>query len=252
MNKSRLMILVCIYGCMLKISGATAATLGCASFPLPTTPSGPYSEITWTYNILPLSDPDIISVVVWRVPCPETSDALVLIRITPVSELPHVGDGDITVIQNEIQYSGFLLAQDESGATFNGYLFLPQTFVLGQYSYAAKYNNEDAFTMYWFNSLGNPGLSIPAYDPSAYTDTDGDGILDSIDTDDDNDGMPDTYEIANEFNPLNASDASGDADGDGFSNLAEYKAITDPRDPNSYPRPKPQLKFMPWLPLLLE
>ena len=75
-----------------------------------------------------------------------------------------------------------------------------------------------------------------------------DGIPDSIDPDDDNDGMPDTYELANLFNPLNASDAATDADGDGYSNLSEYRAGSDPRDPASVPSYVP----MPWLPLLLE
>ena len=79
-------------------------------------------------------------------------------------------------------------------------------------------------------------------------DTDGDGIPDSLDADDDNDGMPDSYELSEGFNPLNASDASLDADSDGYSNLAEYEAGTDPHDPDS----KPRTRFMPWLPLLLD
>lgn len=79
-------------------------------------------------------------------------------------------------------------------------------------------------------------------------DTDGDGIPDSSDTDDDNDGMPDTYENEHGFNPLNALDANTDADSDGFTNLEEFLAGSDPRDPNSPPRSK----AMPWIPLLLE
>jgi hypothetical protein len=80
------------------------------------------------------------------------------------------------------------------------------------------------------------------------TDSDGDGIANNIDPDDDNDGMPDTYEEAKNFDPLDAGDANTDADNDGHSNLAEYKAGTDPHDPLSIPRSI----FMPWLPLLLE
>ena len=62
----------------------------------------------------------------------------------------------------------------------------------------------------------------------AYPDTDGDGIDDNLDPDDDNDGMPDDWELANGFNPLNPKDALLDKDGDGVSNLNEYKNGTDP------------------------
>ena len=70
---------------------------------------------------------------------------------------------------------------------------------------------------------------------------------DSVDTDDDNDGMPDDYEIANGLNPLTAGDANQDADGDGFTNLEEFEAGSDPQDPNSRPA-----TAMPWLQLLLD
>lgn len=59
-------------------------------------------------------------------------------------------------------------------------------------------------------------------------DPDGDGIDGMIDTDNDNDGMPDTYEIANGFDPRNALDANEDSDNDGLTNLQEFLAGTDP------------------------
>ncbi|NLD35914.1 MAG: hypothetical protein GX654_03510 [Desulfatiglans sp.] len=76
-------------------------------------------------------------------------------------------------------------------------------------------------------------------------DTDSDGIMDCVDTDDDNDGMPDEWEEANGLDPL-YDDASEDPDGDGFKNLLEYKRGTDPQDSRSHPP-----RAMPWLPLLL-
>ncbi len=94
-------------------------------------------------------------------------------------------------------------------------------------------------------------------------DSDNDGLLDNVedanhngavdagetnpaDSDTDNDNMPDGWEVFNDLNPL-INDASGDADGDGFKNILEYRGDTDPNDPLS----KPSIS-MPWLPLLLE
>jgi hypothetical protein len=50
----------------------------------------------------------------------------------------------------------------------------------------------------------------------------------------DADGMPDWWEERYGLNP-DANDAAGDADGDGSTNLEEYRAGTDPRDPRSRP-----------------
>ncbi len=62
-----------------------------------------------------------------------------------------------------------------------------------------------------------------------WIDTDGDGIHDDLDTDDDGDGMPDVWENDNDLDPL-VDDASADPDGDGDSNLTEYNNGTDPQD----------------------
>jgi hypothetical protein len=70
-------------------------------------------------------------------------------------------------------------------------------------------------------------------DPSEAVDTDGDGIGNTADPDDDNDGMPDTWEVANGTDPL-VADANMDNDGDGFTNGAEYAAGTSPQDPASF------------------
>jgi hypothetical protein len=73
-------------------------------------------------------------------------------------------------------------------------------------------------------------------DAAESVDSDNDGTGNNADTDDDNDNLPDTYETANNLNPLDASDAQQDADNDGSSNLAEFEAGTDPNDPNSTPQ----------------
>ena len=45
--------------------------------------------------------------------------------------------------------------------------------------------------------------------------------------------MPDAWELAHGLNPNDPSDAAGDLDGDGKTNLEEYLAGTDPTDPLS-------------------
>jgi Bacterial TSP3 repeat len=86
-------------------------------------------------------------------------------------------------------------------------------------------------------------------------DTDGDGIGNNRDREDDNDGLsdadeqllgtdplrPDTdgegltdgFEVANGFDPLLTGEQSADPDGDGLDNLAEQAAGTDPLAPDS-------------------
>lgn len=54
--------------------------------------------------------------------------------------------------------------------------------------------------------------------------------LNPLKSDTDGDSMPDGWELASNFDPLNAADASGDADGDGLTNLAEFTNRTDPRN----------------------
>jgi hypothetical protein len=66
-------------------------------------------------------------------------------------------------------------------------------------------------------------------------DTDGDGLDDSEDSDDDGDGMPDYWEYLYGLNPLK-NDAQADKDGDGYTNKEEYNAGTDPSDKDSYPK----------------
>ena len=81
------------------------------------------------------------------------------------------------------------------------------------------------------DGTGDNRDAFPA-DATESVDTDGDGTGNNADTDDDDDGMPDTFELANSLDPLR-NDADGDADGDGATNLQEFQTGTDPNDESS-------------------
>ena len=79
-------------------------------------------------------------------------------------------------------------------------------------------------------------------DASESIDTDGDGIGDNADLDDDNDGISDIDEISHGLNPLTASDAEADFDNDGFSNAIEISVGSDIRIEISKPK---------WVPVMM-
>lgn len=56
-----------------------------------------------------------------------------------------------------------------------------------------------------------------------------------VDADTDGDGMPDAWERKHGLNHGDPADSGDDPDGDGFDNLAEYMAGTDPTDSKDHP-----------------
>ncbi len=79
------------------------------------------------------------------------------------------------------------------------------------------------------DGTSDSGDAFP-YDATEQSDTDSDGLGNNADTDDDNDGMSDSFENQYGFNSLSADDASTDADNDGLTNLQEYQQGTLPND----------------------
>ena len=62
--------------------------------------------------------------------------------------------------------------------------------------------------------------------------------------DQDGDGLPDEWEKQYGLNPADPSDASGDLDNDGFTNMEEFEAGTDPSDSASHPDYLDSLKLV--------
>lgn len=91
--------------------------------------------------------------------------------------------------------------------------------------------------------------SIPAGAPIAYNAT-VDPFNDTAqpavdyDPDSDGDGIPDKVELAMGLDINNPNDARGDLDGDGYSNLEEYQAGTNPSDSASFPPPAAKLRLV--------
>jgi hypothetical protein len=72
-------------------------------------------------------------------------------------------------------------------------------------------------------------------DASEWMDSDKDKVGNNADTDDDNDGMSDEWEAQYQRLYSTRYDADNDLDGDGYTNLDEYKADISPVDASSYP-----------------
>jgi len=101
---------------------------------------------------------------------------------------------------------------------------------------------------YWEQGWGGSDDDIFPLDRREWKDTDDDGIGNNADTDDDDDGFPDTVEESMNTDPENESDEPDDTDGDwipdsvdmdddndGWSDMEEGAASTDTLDAASFP-----------------
>ena len=150
---------------------------GCVPTPLPTTPVGPSVEVTWESFL-----GDIINVVAWRIPCSDI-DSAVLLRVTPVSDLPFVCSVVFEpVMQNAIQYNSTKLVQEPDGSSFCDDLTIPSTFLLEQRPFEENFNDDAAFSMYYRDDdFGAGPLEIPAYNLADYPPVDLSGTINTVD-----------------------------------------------------------------------
>ena len=117
-----------------------------------------------------------------------------------------------------------------------------KTYSLGSnpiYVITGQYNSSSTYFDFTPQDVGqaefdlNVGGQEVKFSKTISGDNDLDGIIDSQDPDDDNDGMPDEWEIKYGLDPFNNQDANKDNDGDGLTNLEEYKLGTDPNNPDT-------------------
>ena len=149
---------------------------------------------------------------------------------------------NITVTDSDSAYPGdfTLVAADGANYARSGNTITPTTDYVGSIT-VPVYINDGALDSNVFDVTitvladddgdGTPNVddAFPT-DANETVDTDGDGTGNNADTDDDGDGIPDNVEILAGLDPLNAADAALDLDGDGISNLDEYKAGTNISD----------------------
>lgn len=89
----------------------------------------------------------------------------------------------------------------------------------------------------------NP-MPIPYYaNKDPFTGVEQPEVKDPTKIDRDGDGIPDQFEVDNGLDPFNPSDAYGDLDADGFSNLEEYQFDTSLTDPDDQPTPAAKLRL---------
>ncbi|VGO18035.1 LamG-like jellyroll fold domain-containing protein [Pontiella sulfatireligans] len=129
--------------------------------------------------------------------------------------------------------SGLGGAELVSGIGFNGWIDDVNVFNRVLYDIDVSMLGD---RLYAFDTDADGVLDISDAFPgngSETRDADHDGIGDSADLDDDNDGMSDALENLYGFDPLDPSDADGDEDEDGMSNGDEIFAGTHPVNPDS-------------------
>lgn len=161
-------------------------------------------------------------------------DTITLDRTRPTA---NVGDNQTVTEDTLVTFNGSA-SWDENGIANYTWTFTdiaPQTLSGENPTYNFTTPGTYIVTLTVEDIAGNTATDMATI--TVLLDTDGDGIGNNADSDDDNDGMPDTWETENGLNPLDATDASLDPDGDDLTNLQEYQEDTNPNvsDAQAFP-----------------
>ena len=191
----------------------------------------------------------------WQEPTPMTR-----IAVDTTDQSLNVGQS-LTMTATAINAAGNDISSSvswstDTGISSNGATFTLTDTQLVTHVVTAQVNNEQGVPVSTVITIqfvdvdtDNDGLSdtqeVALGTDPLVADSDGDGINDGdevnvylsnpLNADSDTDGLSDSYEINNSLNPLDATDAVGDADSDGYTNLDESLQGTDPNDAYSYP-----------------
>lgn len=126
--------------------------------------------------------------------------------------------------------------------TAQDYVNTAASFTSGSASADADYTNISSFqqpvspTYSTGDEYINHSGFLTGFIELSESDIDGDGLVDPLDPDNDNDGIPDTHEISGvTFTPPTPTDPNkADTDLDGSSDMAEYLFGHDPTNANSH------------------
>lgn len=152
-----------------------------------------------------------------------TTDAVLVVTINDVNEAPVIGGSPATSVEAYSPYSFTPSAADPEGVAL--------TFSINNKPLWAAF---DAATGTLSGTPDNShvgttsNIVINVSDGVFTTPLASFAVEVAENLDIDGDGMPNDWELANGFDPLDPNDANGDADGDGLTNLEEYLGNTAP------------------------
>ncbi|WP_344800224.1 tandem-95 repeat protein, partial [Litoribacillus peritrichatus] len=163
-----------------------------------------------------------------------SNSATVMVTVTSVNDLPVISGSPASSVLEGAAYAFTPTLSDIEGDTLSvSASNLPAWLTLnsetGELSGAPVVGDAGVYDNIVLQvSDGQGTTNFTAFAIEVIGDNDTDGLANSEDLDDDNDGMSDEFEIANGFNVFDPSDATQDADNDGLSNLNEQNAGSNP------------------------